>query len=201
MTTLSVLQQWPDAAVHLAALKNTVVGDIRSLLTLPSGAPFAVCREVFSYIDYLGALYTGQLPVGSRFRQVLQNLFGSFNPHYASRAGDLYEMYRCGTVHQFTPKILTNPQGEYLYWLSYRGPRDNAQLTLQGHTMTVTHLVYLRNPGTPEAWLPVSLDCLVYDLERAIDVFAADTNAATRLANWNAVAPRFTQPAPHNFTL
>ncbi len=201
MTNLTTVARWTDAKAHLDALKSTIAGDIRPLLATPGSAPFAICREVFSYVDYVGALYTGKLGVRDRFTSVIRDLLSSVDANYQTRAEELYQMYRCGTVHQFKPKTLVNSAGQTLMWLNYRGPRAGAGISFRGRADTVTHLVPLRDPGATHAWLPVSSDCLVDDLESAIDVFTNDPNHAQRVAAWNASAPTFINAFRLEFTI
>lgn len=141
------------------------------------------------------------MPVGARFRQVLRELFSVVDPNYATRSGELYEMYRCGTVHQFKPKNLRNNAGQFLCWLNYRGIRNDAQINFRGRLDTVSHLNHLADPGSNEAWLAVSSDCLVDDLEAALDAFVDHADHAARVAAWNTVAPHFIDPAPYQFVI
>jgi hypothetical protein len=198
---LSTVTRWSEARPHLDALRTTVMDDIRPLLATPGSAPFAICREVFSYVDYLGALFSGTLEVRARFTCAMRNLLSQVDAHYERRAEELYQMYRCGTVHQFKPKTLINPAGQTLSWLNYRGPRTVGLLDIPGFRAPVTHLVPVVDTANSHALLPVSSTCLIEDLERAIELFAGDPNEAARVSAWNAAAARFVQAAPLSFTL
>src|SRR5437764_1458320 len=111
MADVPSIAAWPDARPYLQVLKDSVGADIRPLLATVGAAPFAITREVLSYVDHLGHLYTGKAPVGQRSRDYLTDVVSRVDPRYAKRAGEIYEMYRCGSVHEFAPKVITNSKG------------------------------------------------------------------------------------------
>ena len=94
-------------------LKGTVAADIRPLSDVPGHAPFAICREALSYIDYLGHLYSGRGQVGERSREFMKQLMAKVDQNYGKRAAELYQMFRCGPVHEFEPKVLENKKANY----------------------------------------------------------------------------------------
>ena len=104
-----IISQWPDALPYLSNLAATVNGDIRPLLGTSGGAPFAVSREVLSYVDHLGHLYSGKSAVGDRTVQYLSNVMSLTDQNYLKRAREIYQMYRCGPVHEFEPKRPSSP--------------------------------------------------------------------------------------------
>jgi hypothetical protein len=110
-------------------------------------------------------------------------------------------MYRNGPVHEFQPKVLENDHGQRLGWLSYRGDRSSQRVDLGFGTIVVTHLVPAAALQPGSHWLPVCLDCLVLDLEQAIDQFARDSNVAARVTAWNRAARRLLPPLAFNFKL
>src|SRR5260370_31410640 len=98
------IQSWHEAGTYLQMLKKTIAEDIRPLLNLPGHAPFAVCREVLSYVDHLGHLYSGlvgQGQVAERSRRFMIDIMERIDPNYGKRAGEIYQMFRCGPVHEF----------------------------------------------------------------------------------------------------
>src|SRR5688572_1528561 len=108
MADVPVIKTWADARPYLEMQKGTANTDIRSLLAAVGAAPFAICREVLSYVDHLGHLYTGKSGVGRRSKDYLIDVMAKVDPNYGKRAGEIYEMYRCGSVHEFAPKVITN---------------------------------------------------------------------------------------------
>src|SRR5947209_304999 len=114
MADVPIIKAWPEARPYLQTLRGTVDADIRPLLATAGAAPFAINREVLSYVDHLGHLYTGKPQVGQRSRDYLMDIMSTADPNYATRAGEIYEMYRCGSVHEFAPKVITNSKGHSL---------------------------------------------------------------------------------------
>src|SRR5882724_5711221 len=115
MADVTTIKVWADARPYLVTLKGTVNADIRPLLATAGAAPFAICREVLSYIDHLGHLYLGRVgagQVGERSRVYLKQILANVDPNYGKRAGEIYQMFRCGPVHEFEPKVLENKKGE-----------------------------------------------------------------------------------------
>ncbi len=113
MAQVPTISRWQHARPYLLNQRVTVERDLRRLLA-DQGAPFAVCREVVSSIDHLGHLYTSSQQCGNRFRAFMEHILGEVDPNYRRRAGEVYQMYRCGTVHEFEPKVLENRQGQTL---------------------------------------------------------------------------------------
>jgi hypothetical protein len=154
-----------------------------------------------SYVDHLGHLYSGRDKVGERFVAFLRGPLALVDTGYAKRADELYQMYRNGPVHEFQPKVLENDHGERLGWLSYRGDRNSQRVDLNFGSFVVTHLVPATAIRSESHWLPVCLDCLVLDLEQAIDHFARDSDVAARVTAWNRAARRLLPPVAFNFKL
>jgi hypothetical protein len=198
MATINEIARWEESHTYLTMLRDTLAGDVRPLVALPGGAPFAIFRETMSYIDHLGHLYSGREKVGDRFLSFLRGPLATVDDGYAKRADELYQMYRNGPVHEFEPKYLENDRGQRLGWLSYRGNRKSQHLPTFG--IFATHLEPVAGTGAPNSYyLPVSSNCLIDDLERAIDAFIVDTNHATRVTAWNRAARRIRPPQGFNF--
>jgi hypothetical protein len=199
MAELTEIREWDEARPYLDTLRHTVAGDIRPLLSTPGSAPFAIFRETMSYVDHLGHLYSGREPVGERFLSFMRGPLRTVYENYFVCAQELYLMYRNGPVHEFRPKVLENDNGDILGWLSYRGNRTSQHLPEMG--VFATHLVPVKAPTARLHWLPVSLDCLIDDLESAIDRFVQDASTAERVTAWNRTARRTRPPQPFNFKL
>lgn len=208
MAQIPTIGQWQDAQPHLANLRATVDRDLRPLLAVQGGAPFSVCREVLAYFDHLGHLFTGSPQVGGRFRTFMETILGDLiDPHYRERAGEVYQMYRCGTVHEFEPKLLENRNGQLLAWACYSGQRTDA-ITFAGIPMpnpiNVIHLVPVQNPVGrigQDFLLPISTNCLIDDLIESIDRFSSTGPDNARVTAWNRAARELNGPYPFDFTV
>ena len=200
MAEVPTIATWPDARPYLQALRGSVDADIAPLLPTAGAAPFAINREVLSYVDHLGHLYTGKGAVGQRSRDYLTDVMSRVDPRYKTRAGEIYEMYRCGSVHEFAPKVLTNCKGQSLGWFCYKGARV-ARVHVEGRDVTVTHLEPLPSAEADRFWLPVSTVCLIDDLKASIDHLAAAAPEADRVAAWNRAAQQLAAPVKHEFAI
>jgi hypothetical protein len=181
--------------------RETVGRDLRRLLG-DQGAPFAICREAVSSIDHHGHLYTGSTQCGPRFRTFMDRILGEVDPNYRRRAGEVYQMYRCGTVHEFEPKVLRNRNGQTLAWLCYQGNRVAQQIdAAEIGPLTVTHLEPVEHVAGQSFWLPVSTNCLLDDLVAAINRFIAAGPEVERVAAWNQAAQELAAPEPFEFTV
>lgn len=203
MGQVPLLQAWKDAEPYLEMLKDTVRKDIRPLLSLPDKAPFAICREVLSYVDHLGHLYSGRSQVsqvGERSRDFLKRVMSVIDPNYGKRASEIYQMFRCGTVHEFEPKTLENRSGQTLTWLCYAGPRRHT-ITIAGKAVSVVHLEPVPGLAATEYRLPVSTECLVDDLELSIDNFRRAGPDNERVTLWNRAGRELNTPEPHDFAV
>jgi hypothetical protein len=201
MSEPELIKRWEDTGPYLRMLRNTIVNDIRPLLETEGGAPFAIFREVMSYIDHLGDLYCGKGKSRERFVLFLTDVFAKIDPNYATRAQEIYHMYRCGPVHEFRPKILENDKGQMLAWLSYRGGRKNVKFEPLGDSATVSHLELLHDRVRSLFYLSMSSDCLVDDLDEAIDIFSRSSESVERIAAWNRAAKRLGKAHRCDFSL
>jgi hypothetical protein len=199
------INKWDESRPRLEMLHQTIVDDIAPLLSTVGGAPHAIAREVFSYVDHLGHLFTGQSDnVGERFKCYVRHVLGLVDPNYARRADELYEMYRNGLIHEFDPKVLANKSGESLAWLSYPGARREPKLQLEPGAFDVTHLTPLRLDETGKNYhLPVSTVCLITDLLSSITMFIDGVvgTEETRVRAWNKAAKALNKPGRFDFAL
>ncbi len=201
MGTVPIIATWQEAGGYLQSLKGTVVGDVRPLVDLPGHAPFAVCREVLSYIDHLGHLYsgrTGRGQVAERSREYIRDILAKVDANYAKRAGELYQMFRCGPVHEFEPKVLENKNGQLLGWLCYAGLRVDS-FDHDGARFSVVHLEPVQSPAPSRFWLPVSTRCLIDDLMSSIEIFERAGPADERITAWNRAGRELALPEPYPF--
>jgi len=168
-------------------LKVSIINDIGPCLSLgyDEGGYFAAPRLVLSYVDYLGALYHGyEGKSDSKNRRIfadpkyaknfLSNVFGRKDDGYKKYGDLLWEIYRNGTIHLYSPKSLKDIASKRTVgWLIHKLERK-AQLRdtfNEGMYFTATHLKpYDHGNGT---WTqPISIKCMYEDLIYAIDRFA-----------------------------
>lgn len=197
MAQVPTITSWGEAIPYLTSLKDTILADVRPLLHLPGAAPFAIGREVLSYLDHLGHLYSGKGQVGERSRVYLKEVMSLVDTNYGKRAGEIYQMYRCGSVHEFEPKVLENRKGQLLLWFYYKGERTEA-IEVSQQTLTVTHLEPIA-AGGKKFWLPVSTVCLLDDLICSIDEFGKVGPEEERETAWNRAARDLGCPEPFDF--
>lgn len=191
------IKVWDEAGIYLDMLAQTVINDVVPLLNTPGGAPHAIAREIFCYIDYLGALYTGKdpakdelQPVRLRFIKYMKEVMREVDGSYSRWAEVIYNMYRNGPVHEFDPKLLQNKEGKFLGWFSYRGARYNQLVHCEGHSINVSHLNPFPSWWDPNFYLlPVSTFCLIQDLLSSIEKFKkALREPSARIQPWNEAA-------------
>src|SRR3990172_588786 len=196
------------AGPYLDNLCKTVQDDVRPLLETKGHAPFAICREVLSYIDHLGHLYSGKGGRQSteRIKEYLKCLMKEIDPNYERRADQICDMYRNGPVHEFDPKVLENDRGQRLGWCCYDGERSD---WIDCGRVAVTHLKPVnRSSDNKDYLLPVSTKCLIDDLCTSIEYFKTPTSKmlknATyvdkRITAWNRAARDLGPPRASNWS-
>jgi hypothetical protein len=200
MARVPTIHSWKEAGAYLQMLKDTVAADIRPLLDVPGKAPFAICREVLSYVDHLGHLYCGKGKVVERSCQFMREVLAEIDPGYRRRASEVYQMFRCGPIHEFEPKVLENNKGELLTWFCYAGLRVDS-FEEQGQRFQVVHLVPFESPSPGKFWLPVSTRCLIDDLMSSMELFERAGPEDERMTAWNRAARDLASPSPHEFRL
>jgi hypothetical protein len=189
-------------------LAQSVNHDVRQLL--PAQGSFGVPRQFFPYIEYLSGLVYGPISAdmlsnGPRAEQFLAQHM-PMEPLYGTQARLLINMWRHGTIHRYQPKVLQNADGSRrLGWLSYYGTRTNQDRPLaSGPAMTVSHLTIWRSQTDTLDYLPVCIECLVDDLDAAIENIAVlleneQTTGGTALRdNMQNAAQVIHTPAMHN---
>jgi hypothetical protein len=199
MAQVPIIRTWKEASDNLQMLKGTIEADICPLIDLPGHAPFAICREVLSYVDHLGHLYSGPSQVADRSREYMKHIMAEVDSNYGKRAIEIYQMFRCGAVHEFEPKVLENKKGELLMWLCYIGPRANS-LSLNGRILSVVHLEPVADIAN-RYWLPVSTTCLIDDIMSSIEVFEKAGPEDERITAWNRAARELVAPKAYDFTI
>jgi hypothetical protein len=103
-------------------VEGWMLGDIRHCCFQEKSLAFTVATMVFTGVDFFGGLLKGRDSSKGGFAEFVQKYFAG---EYAASAGDLYEVFRDGLVHQYFPKQqgaiswaedaphLTKTQGRY----------------------------------------------------------------------------------------
>jgi hypothetical protein len=136
-----------------------------------------------SYVDYLGALYVGYngkrdantgrriFTSGKCAKIFLNHIFGHIDPNYIKYGALLWEIYRNGTIHLYSPKILKNVNSSRtIGWIARKENRV-CQL-VSPYNFLAIHLVP-HNRGNNSWVLPISIKCLYEDLISAIDRYVS----------------------------
>lgn len=155
-----------------------IVESIESDLMLPlraheredRGGFFSISRQVFSYIDYLGALAANGKNSTDNAVAYMEKYFSLVNPAYAGRCNLMYAMWRHGTVHEYDPKVfVSHAHGFRLRWGA-----NNTSLALNRKW----HLKCLCRASQPGSyhWF-INLFELVDDLRKSVTYFVADLEA------------------------
>lgn len=211
---LSVVESWDEARSYLEMLAQTIKDDLCPLLRTKGGAPHTISREVFSYVDYLGALYVGTsgvecnkwdglARVGIRFKRYLEEVMSKCDEGYKGYSEVIYQMYRNGPIHNFEPRNLRNGN-KLLIWAEYQGSRKGGKLPVdKGRAIIVDHLVPCKLPNGRNTYcLPVSANFLIDDLLNSIHIFKNGLgNPDERVNRWNETAKILSKPKECNFNL
>lgn len=128
----------------ISDILSSIETDIAPILhaNKPEGGYFGVPRMVFCYIDFLGLMFSGwnekwdedslkkiNFSTPSKALKYIKNILGDIDSFYLRNAKILYEMYRHGSVHIYSPKKLeskSNPE-QTIEWLIYKGDRESWQ--------------------------------------------------------------------------
>ena len=106
---------------HLVDILNSIDTDLflplRTHEKQGRGGFLSISRQVFCYIDYLGALSTdGKNTSGNAVAYMEQYLVRA-NSAYSGRSNLMYTMWRHGTVHEYDPKIFKSDEKQFrLRW-------------------------------------------------------------------------------------
>ena len=143
-----------------------------------------VPRLVLIYVDYLGVLYHGydstkagsnrrKLSQGVYAKEFLKDIFGCIDSNYKLYGELLWEIYRNGTIHLYSPKVLKDKNSDKtIGWLTHKGPRIGV---LGDDESLLRHLVP-HDLGNSLWEQPISIIVSLYeDLVSAIEIRGIDT--------------------------
>lgn len=153
-------------------LRNSIDQDIKPLLKDKNeqqtiGGYFAIVVIVFTLIEYLGRLRYGNQTRKNGTRDAtkwMRKYMGKCNNRYVDISGLLVDMFRHGTVH------IREPQ-QYLYAVNL-----GFGWKLTKNEDQQDHLKILKGK-----YLVISLNQLVQDLEKAIDLYWDDLNNSDQI--------------------
>jgi hypothetical protein len=102
-------------------------------------------------------------------KRFLQDVFVSIDPNYNKYGALLWEIYRNGPVHQYSPKILKDRKSHRtIGWISHKGERTYR--LGDPYNFQAEHLVP-HDHGNGRWSQPISILCLYEDLLSAIDKY------------------------------
>lgn len=176
-----------DVTRGLGNLRRSLEDDLLPVLQATMGRErggfFIVPREVFAYIDFLGAVYAGYggeadragrraIATPRKAKRFLAGVLGEVEPVYARYGPVAYDMFRHGTIHVYRPHALKRADGATIEWLAYKGERSNAPCRYERRVLSVSHLQPQEIDAAMQRWImPLSINLLYEDLQRGIDVY------------------------------
>lgn len=169
----------------------------------PEGGYFGVPRMVFCYVDFLGLLFCGwvnkkdkkgvkeDFATGPKAKKFIKEIFGKIYHLYEVHGDLLYDMYRHGTVHIYSPKKMISSKfpNRTIEWLLYKGERDSWGY-YENKATKFRHLKIIEW-SKDRFILPVSINVLYSDLIEAIVLYRQmvhDDNSKKLLKKFSEVA-------------
>lgn len=150
----------------------------------PEGGYFGIPRSVFCYINFLGLLFGGwngnkdkrsgekmNFGSSSQAKRYIKEVLGKIDKNYVINGDLLYDVYRHGTVHIYSPKkmIANNDNDKTIEWLIYKGGRESWQY-YENKAIKLTHLKTIKWSGDRFV-MPLSINVLYDDLCESIDLY------------------------------
>jgi hypothetical protein len=94
---------------HLVDILKSIDDDLILPLKMhekeKQGGFFSISRQVFCYVDYLGALSSNGKNTSQNAITYMEKYFTKVNPNYIGKCDLMYSMWRHGTVHEYDPKV------------------------------------------------------------------------------------------------
>lgn len=144
-------------------IKESIANDINSILRYHKRYKtgfHSIPRQIFCYIDFLGALVYGKNSTNNSVRYINKYL-GLINPRYKEVSEIIYEMWRHGTVHEYDPKVLIEGKNR-LGWLSgFSSKKKDKRAHLTCYKKTINNEEYF--------FLNLNMNQFVSDLYNSID--------------------------------
>lgn len=151
--------------------------------TTPEGGYFGVPRMVFCYINFLGLLFVGwngnkdkhgnkkDFATTEQAKQFIRKVLSQVDELYGINGDLLYDMYRHGTVHIYSPQKLKSREfpNRTIEWLVYKGDREQWDY-YENKAVKFRHLQII-DWEKDRFILPVSTVILYRDLVTSIDLY------------------------------
>jgi hypothetical protein len=160
-------------------LKRVVDAGFRPLVA--SRSSFAIPRQFFALVEHLsGMLFgnvngkSGRIGGTDLVLNFLQQHMVHCDPLYFRHAEVLLAMWRHGSAYTFQPTDLQDGQGKRIGWLSYfeHQRKDARAEHPPGNMLAVSHLTPTECIPLGMDLLPVSIPCLVKDLDDILERIA-----------------------------
>jgi hypothetical protein len=165
------MQQQESILAHLIGIIESIEADLMLPLRVHErenrGGFLSISRQVFCYVDYLGALAANGENSTKNAVAYMERYFTRANPAYSGKCNLMYNMWRHGTVHEYDPKVFVSAAGGFrLRW--------GANNTSVAHNRK-WHLKCLCRGSEPGCYhLFINLFELVDELRKSVVYFAAD---------------------------
>jgi hypothetical protein len=106
---------------HLVDILNSIDTDLllplRTHESERQGGFLSISRQVFCYIDYLGALSTNGKNASSNAVAYMEKYLARVNSAYSGKSNLMFSMWRHGTVHEYDPKVFKSDAKQFrLRW-------------------------------------------------------------------------------------
>lgn len=151
--------------------------------TNPEGGYFGVPRTILCYIDFLGLLLAGwrgkknkkgvkdDFATPQKAKDYIKDVLSKVDKLYGTNGDLLYEMYRHGTVHIYSPKKMVSEGSlkRTIEWLIYKGDREQWDY-LETKAVKFRHLQIMELEKN-RFILPVSIVALYRDLLVSIELY------------------------------
>jgi|SRR3989344_187359 len=192
--------------------------DVKPIISvkLESGF-FGIPKQLMTFVDFLGALHRGItvekdkngnnikiLNKTSKAKLYIQKVLGEIDELYEQNGHTMYEMYRHGLIHLYQPKDLRKGKRR-LSWISYKGPRNSAAITIKtdggDFPHTVSHLKIAPHPLAKDLdLLPISVNCLYEDVYSSVEVFLKKIEKYKKYqTRWRGAVNFLLRPKKYNY--
>lgn len=187
----------------------------------PAGGYFGVPRMVFCYVNFLGLLYSGwrgekykrgtkkgekrDFGTSGQAKKYIKEVMGKVDKLYKRHAGLLYDVYRHGTVHIYSPKKMASrvKPKTTIEWLIYKGDRESWQY-YENKAIKLRHLEVIEW-SKDRFVVPLSINILYDDLFESMILYRRmvhEDKSSDLLKNFSSVAEALDKeydPTPYDF--
>ena len=165
------MQQQESIIAHLIGIVESIEADLflplRAHEREDRGGFLSISRQVFCYVDYLGALAANGNNSTQNAVAYMEKYFKRANPAYSGKCNLMYNMWQHGTVHEYDPKVFESKDNGFLL----RGGANNTSAS----NNRKWHLKCLCRDSEPNCYhLFINLFELVEDLKKSVVYFATD---------------------------